>query len=131
MTAELSHTCPGRTDHHRVSVRVCYPNPNAVQISIAGDIDTASIERVAATVWPRLRAAVDLLVLDLRQVGFLGVDALFLLTRLSLHARAKGLALRLVVDGAEPCRALHVSGLDRDLDCYDSPVDAVTERSRA
>ncbi|WP_433868795.1 STAS domain-containing protein [Saccharopolyspora sp. CA-218241] len=108
-----------------VRVAVGYPDPTRLVITVSGEVDAASIDRLQETVWPRLSASVRSVVVDLTAVGFLGIPGLQLLTQAHMRCQQRGIGLRLVVAGHEVAHALHISGIDALVDCYPTLVEAL------
>lgn len=108
-----------------LSIRVSYPRRNLALISLAGELDLCTVERLRDVLAPRLDAVVDTVVLDLTQLTFLAVTGLDLLCRARARAVAAGIDLRVVVAGREVARPLRITGLDRLLTCYPTVAAAV------
>lgn len=87
-------------------------------VTVHGDVDAATVEHLREVLWPRLSAAIRVLVIEVSGVGFLGVAGLQLLRQAHLYAQQRGLALGLVLGGGETARAVHVAGLDQELACF-------------
>ncbi|MBB5158647.1 STAS domain-containing protein [Saccharopolyspora phatthalungensis] len=119
--ATNERTAPGKA----LRVRVSYPNSESIVVAAFGEIDAATVARYEEALLPRLSAAVRLVVVDLKQVHFLGVPGLELLHRARLLAEAQGVVLRLVADTGEVLRALDVAGLASQLDCFSTALPAL------
>ena len=123
--AEAETTVPLPDAPARVSLGISYPRANAVLVTVTGEIDAATIERVEDVLWPRLEAAVRVIVVDLSGLKFLGVPGLELLAQARLHASSRNIALRIVAPHHEVRHALQVAELE--LACYDHVLDALSE----
>lgn len=108
-----------------VSMQVHRPGRDVVVVSVSGELDGLRTPRLEELLTSRLKAVVDIVVVDLSQVSFLGVQALSLLTRAHRYAQARGIALRLVTGPPAVQRALRAGGLAEQLDTYASRGEAV------
>lgn len=92
-----------------------------------GELDVLTVPRLREVLAESVRSAeADTLVLDLTEVGFLGSLGLRALVEIAAEAEANGKGLRVVVDSQRPVvRPIMLSGLDRELDLYDSLDDAL------
>ncbi|QUH00660.1 STAS domain-containing protein [Saccharopolyspora erythraea] len=111
---------------HALRVRISHPRPDAIVVTLVGEVDGATVERFEDALLPRLSAGVRLIVVDLVAVGFLGVAGLALLDYTCHRARAGEFAVRVVVRDREIKHALHKAWLDESIDCYPS-VQAALE----
>lgn len=102
----------------QLRARVRRPHQNALVVAVEGDVDAATVQHMREVLWPRLSATVEALVVELTEVGFLGVAGLQLLHQAHLWADERGLALGLVLAGGEPARAVHMAGLGVELPCF-------------
>lgn len=93
------------------------PNPASVVITARGVVDLRTAPRLAGLVTCRLGGTIDLLVLDLSDLEFLGTTGLSALGRAQLTANARQILLRVVTgDNRAVLRALGAAGL-RDRLC--------------
>lgn len=111
---------------HTLRVRISSPRPDAIVVTLVGEVDGATVERFEDALLPRLSAEVRLIVVDLVAVDFLGVAGLALLDYTYHRAQAGEFAMRLVVCDREIKHALHMAWLDESIDCYPS-VQAALE----
>lgn len=118
-------TDPDRARTPRLRAQVSRPHQDALVVTVSGDVDAATIEHLQEVLWPRLSATVHTLVVDLTEVGFLGMAGLDLLHQARLWAHARGLALGLVLAGGEAERAVHMARLDKVLPCFPTTEHAV------
>lgn len=109
----------------QLRARVHRPHQNALVVAVQGDVDAATVQYLREVLWPRLSATVEALVVELTEVGFLGVTGLQLLHQAHLWVDERGVALGLVLAGGEPARAVHMAGLDVDLPCFATTEDAL------
>lgn len=114
-----------------LKLRVDYSNPHVAVISVAGIVDDASLPRLAELVQQRLAGAIDVLVINLSDVEFLSVSGLELLRNSSTRGQAREIDVCLVAPGHAVRRALRVTGVEDDLECYDSLDGALSESRRA
>ena len=82
-------------------------------VAVDGDVDAATIEHLQEARWPRLSAAVDTLVVELTEVGLLGVTGLHLWHQAYLWAYEPDLALGLVLAGGKAERAAYLGDWTR------------------
>ena len=103
----------------------------AMVVTVAGEVDMFTAPRVAEAVGRALAdPAVDVIVVDLTEVGFLdhaGLDALVDAHRAAERQREP---LRVVVDHNRPVvRPLEITGLERVLALYYDVAEALAESS--
>ncbi|WP_245588730.1 MULTISPECIES: STAS domain-containing protein [Actinoalloteichus] len=89
-------------------------------LTVSGDLDSAVTPRLADLMWQRLLATPSRLVVDLRKVSFLGVDALRLLVCAHRYATHRGTTLCLVDGTPAVNRALTAAGLHHTVPCFGS-----------
>lgn len=87
------------------------PTSDTTVVHVTGDLDMLHAPRLDALLAPRLTSTLRMLVVDLSQVTFLGVDALRLLATAHHHAESQGKSLRLVAGPPAVDRALLAGGL--------------------
>ncbi|MGW5051874.1 anti-sigma factor antagonist [Actinokineospora sp. NPDC004072] len=126
-----SHAVPDR--EQLLAVRGT-DRPDAIVLSVSGDIDVLTAPRLAAAVSTAFdRLGERLLVIDLSQVGFMGSTGLRVLRESATEAvERRGLAqLRVVVDHARPViRPIEIVGLDQVLLLFHSVADALAPEPR-
>lgn len=99
-------------------LRVTYPTPRLAVVHVAGDLDAATTPPLSASLWPRLHSTLAGVVIDLREVAFLGVAGLELLAAVHSYVEHRGMHLGIVNSTRVVDRALAVGGLERTLPCY-------------
>jgi anti-sigma B factor antagonist len=103
--------------------------PEALVLSVRGEIDALTTDRFRAAVSECLVEANDLVVVDLVEVSFLGshgLAALVSAAQESERSRYKP-PIRLVVDNNRPVvRPIELTGLDQYLALYDSVDEALS-----
>ncbi|GAA4866486.1 STAS domain-containing protein [Saccharopolyspora cebuensis] len=93
-----------------VRLKLSRPTTTAVVVHVAGDVDASTAPRLHELLAPRLSSVAETVVVDLSEVGFLGVAGLELLSHAQHRAAARGVAFR-VVDGPVCVdRALRAAG---------------------
>ena len=102
----------------RIDVRRVVQDREALVITVAGEIDMLTVDRLRAAVsdgFDQLPAGA-ILVIDLTDVSFLGSQGLQALVDATLAARQRREPLRLVVDHTRPViRPIELTGLDDTL----------------
>ena len=109
----------------QLRARVSRPHRDALVVTVEGEVDAATVGQLHEVLWPRLSAAVATVVVQLTEVGFLGVAGLALLHQAQLRAQAQGLALGLVPGDGEAARAVHMCELDQQLPCFATTEQAL------
>jgi anti-sigma B factor antagonist len=103
--------------------------PEALVLSVRGEIDALTTDRFRAAVTECLEEADDLVVVDLVDVTFLsshGLAALVSAAKESERSRRKP-PIRLAVDNNRPVvRPIQLTGLDQYLALYDSVDEALS-----
>lgn len=88
-------------------------------VEAAGSIDLRTAPDLAEHLSVALAEGIPVIVVvDLRQVNFLGTAGLSVLVAADQQARAQQITLRVVASTLAVCRALSVSGLDQTLRVY-------------
>ncbi|WP_028934039.1 anti-sigma factor antagonist [Pseudonocardia spinosispora] len=105
----------------------CSVRAGAIVVVATGELDVLTVPRLRETLAESVRSPeADTLVLDLTDVEFLGSLGLRALVEIAAEAEANDKGLRVVVDSQRPVvRPIMLSGLDRELDLYDSLDDAL------
>lgn len=100
----------------------------AIVVVASGELDGLTVPRLREALAESVRSVEsDTLVLDLTEVEFLGSLGLRALVEIAADAEANDKGLRVVVDSQRPVvRPIVLSGLDRELDLYDSLDDALS-----
>ncbi|MEE2031973.1 STAS domain-containing protein [Rhodococcus chondri] len=88
----------------------------AAVLHVSGDIDITTTPELTERLTEVVSRKRDL-VLDLREVGFLGCSGLQLFETAAFRLRHDG-ACAVAVTGPHTERALHISGVDRLIQCY-------------
>lgn len=95
---------------------------DAVIVRAKGEVDTSSVEELAAHLTAALRLAhthpSQLVVVDLRELTFFGSAGLNAIVTCHLSGADEGTAVRLVADHAPVLQPLQVTEVDRILDIY-------------
>ena len=94
-----------------LSLHVDYYQPHTVVLAARGQLDDSNVAHFAEVLRCRLTTAVRTIVIDLRDLTFLGVPALDLLGRAHVHTTVHGQHLLLMADHPEVLRALQVASL--------------------
>jgi anti-sigma B factor antagonist len=102
----------------RLRLALTRPTRTIAVITVGGEIDHSTAPRLSEVVTTRLESAVHTVVIDLSAVTFLGSAGLAVLARAHRRANVTGRAVRLVTGSHCVDRALHVTGLDKELRCY-------------
>ena len=91
-------------------------------VSLEGELDLASSPSVEREIRDRERHS-EILILDLRHVGFIDSTGLRVITSADARARAAGRRL-VLVRGSDPVqRVFRITRLDRQLEFVDEPSD--------
>ncbi|GAB2649529.1 hypothetical protein GCM10027271_03990 [Saccharopolyspora gloriosae] len=98
-------------------------------LAVDGDIDAGTVRSFEEVLLPRLSATARLLVVDLSEVGFLGLAGLEVLRHARLRALSTGSRLRLVVRGHAVPHALDRTGVGAELSCHPT-LDAACASAR-
>lgn len=93
-------------------LRLTYPSRDVVVLTVVGEVDTAAVPHVAALLWPRLLTKLSTVVLDLRDVTFLGVAGLELIIAALAYAPHRDVEFSVVGGSTAVERALRAGGLD-------------------
>ena len=88
-------------------------------VEAVGSIDLCTAPELAGQLFVALVEGTPLIVVvDLRQVDFLGAAGLSVLVAVDQRARAQQITVRVVAGTHAVCRALRVTGLDQTLMVY-------------
>jgi anti-sigma B factor antagonist len=88
-------------------------------VEVAGSIDLHTAPELAEHLSVALAEGIPVIVVvDLRQVDFLGTAGLSVLVAADQRARARQITLRVVASTRAVCRALSITGLDQTLTVY-------------
>ncbi|RKT87998.1 anti-anti-sigma factor [Saccharopolyspora antimicrobica] len=118
----VGHCCPAA-----LRLAVEWPVPGVVVVRIGGEVDVATVPRLAELLRQRLTAAaLQTVVLDLSAVTFASSAAVELLLHVQRRAEHRGVGL-LVVTGEVVLRLLVITGLRERFTCRDSAAEAVSE----
>jgi anti-sigma B factor antagonist len=112
----------------------CLPNTpgseEALVLRVTGEVDMATVGLLREHLYQHLRGAHRGVVLDCTEVSFLAACGISLLLEIADHARAEGMALRLVARSRVVLRALEVTQVDRLLPQAATVAEAVAQISR-
>ena len=108
--------------------RVMHDQTHALVVTVAGEIDQATVDRLRAAVtaaFDQLRDG-EILVIDLTAVTFFGSPGLQALVDVTEAAQQRREPLRIVVDHTRPViRPLQITGLGQVLALYDTVEQAL------
>lgn len=114
------------------TARVVHAQGQALVVTVAGEVDVLTVQRLRAAVtagFDQLRDG-EILILDLTNVTFLGSPGLQALVEATRTARRRREPLRIVVDNTRPVvRPIHLTGLDGILTLYDTVEQALQPAS--
>ncbi|ASO19856.1 anti-sigma B factor antagonist [Actinoalloteichus hoggarensis] len=120
----------GRYDRDRaeraLALSVEHSPDSATVITLVGEVDMLTAPLLDQALGEQLEDGGDPLVVDLREVDFLGVTGLAVLADGLTTARATGVALRLLCAGRPVRRALAATGMDDPTTVYHTLTDALT-----
>jgi anti-sigma B factor antagonist len=114
------------------TARVMRAQAQALVVTVAGEIDVLTVQRLRAAVtagFDQLRDG-EILVVDLTNVTFLGSPGLQALVEVTRAARRRHEPLRIVVDNTRPVvRPIQLTGLDGILALYGTVEQALQPAS--
>lgn len=114
------------------TARVVHAQGQALVVTVAGEVDVLTVQRLRAAVtagFDQLRDG-EILILDLTNVTFLGSPGLQALVEATRAARRRREPLRIVVDNTRPVvRPIQLTGLDGILTLYDTVEQALQPAS--
>ncbi|MBA8827050.1 anti-anti-sigma factor [Saccharopolyspora lacisalsi] len=87
------------------------PRDGVIVMSVAGALDMVTVTRFSRLLLDRLSSTVHVIVLDLSEVSFLGVEAIKVLAQADLRAQIEGKRLSLVTGVRAVDRPLEVLGM--------------------
>ena len=112
--------------------RIAHGNSEALVVTVAGEIDLYTVDRLCAAVaagFDQLRDR-EVLVIDLTEVTFLSSHGLQALVDVTLAAQRRREPLAIVVDHTRPVvRPIEVTGLDDVLALFHTVEDALVAPS--
>lgn len=94
-------------------------------VTVTGEVDMVTTPRLRSYLQGQLNRPTSMLVIDLRQVKFLGSSGLAVLVATLDQARERGIKLRLVCDSREVVRPLQATGLTDLFDIHHDPGAAL------
>lgn len=121
-------TCADRARICRTSLQQL--PAGAVMVSVHGDVDAYTVELLTDRLAVLDLAALPVLVIDLREVSFLGVAGLQVLDELLTTTRSHRTPVRLVSATRPVLRALQVGGLTWALARTDDPAECAHTRGQ-
>lgn len=101
-----------------ISLHVENPADGVLTVRVGGEVDTLTVPNLRSFLADQFQTAPRMLVLDLRDVGFLGSSGLAALVEARSEARRLGVTLRLVSAGHAVLRPLAATGLADQFDTY-------------
>jgi anti-sigma B factor antagonist len=108
--------------------RIAHANGEALVVTVAGEIDMYTVDRLRTAVaagFDQLHDA-QILVIDLTKVTFLSSEGLQALVEVTQTARRRREPLPIVVDQTRPViRPIEITGLDAVLALFDTVEDAL------
>ena len=106
----------------QITLSTTRPAPGQVVIAVGGEVDMLTSPQLRAAVLDQFAAgaAVDLVVLDLDGVTFLGTSGLAVLIEVREAAHAAGVELRLACTARRVLRPLTIAGLIPLFDIHDT-----------
>lgn len=122
---QAASTIPRSVEQHS-ALRLCmdFADPELTVLTVCGEVDTMTAQRLGGLLWPRLQTKLRALALEVQQLTFLGVDGLELLDSACTKAQNQGIALGLVGATRPVDRALAAAGLDTRLPCFSTLAEA-------
>lgn len=120
---------PPETTTSGLAVQLSRPTGAAVAVHVAGELDAHSAPRLYDLLEPRLDSAVDIVVLDFSELGFLGVAGLELLAHARRRAANRAMTVCLVNGPVCVDRALRAAGWTDTVPTYPSVTAAVADLS--
>ncbi len=118
LATEVSQPAGRTATGSPLQLRMDYADPLAAVLRVTGDLDLDTAPRMAELLWSRLRTELPAIVIDLREVVFLGVAGLELVSAAHAHAQQHGIVLVVVSSTRAVDRALATGGLDTALPCF-------------
>lgn len=94
-------------------------------VTVAGEVDMVTTPQLRSYLKRQVQRAGSTLVLDLRQVTFLGSSGLAVLVETLDWTRARRIALRLVCNSREVVRPLEATGLTKLFEIHSEPDTAL------
>jgi len=98
-------------------------------VSVSGELDLYTSERLQAAVDEAASVGADTVLLDLSGVGFIDSTALGVIVQETKRLEGRGIALVLVTDDPRTVRVLEVTGLDRVMRRHATLHDALSAHS--
>lgn len=108
-------------------LRMSYPVPEVAVMSVAGEVDMATMPRLSELLGPRLKTKLAVLVIDLREVTFFGVAGVELLVAAHAHASHRGTSLCVVTGTRAVDRVLEIG--NPELPRFETVVAAMSASS--
>ncbi len=123
-------------------VQAHYPTTETCVLTVAGDVDAATLPHLNEVLTPRLTSMVCAVVVDLSGVGFLSLSAARWLGQAATLGQQRGIKLSVVVASHAVRHTLRAASMDTTLDCHptvpaalasaqDSETDAMMGRHTA
>ena len=101
--------------------------PSLSLVSVSGEIDLYTAERLQQAIGEATSVGADTVLLDLSGVGFIDSTALGVVVQETKRLEGRGHALILVTNDPRTVRVLEVTGLDRVLPRHATLHDALVE----
>ncbi len=88
----------GRTATQDLSIDLTRPNRGTIVLSVRGEIDSHTVQRLHELMWHRLASCSEVVVLDLSAITYCNTSGLHLLDQSRLRAEQHNISLRVVPD---------------------------------
>lgn len=109
----------------QITITVHGPAPGQVVLEVGGEVDMLTSPQLRSTVLEHVDAGVELVVLVLDRVSFLGTSGLAVLIEVREAAHAAGVELRLACTARRVLRPLAIAGLVPLFDIHDTLEQAL------
>jgi anti-sigma B factor antagonist len=118
------HAEPSADIDQLISLEVRQVGDNSL-VTIVGELDMVTTPQLRSYLQQQVERAGPTLVLDLRQVGFLGSSGLAVLVEILDLTRERDMTLRLVCNSREVLRPLEATGLTELFEIHADPETAL------
>ncbi|HVL84474.1 MAG TPA: STAS domain-containing protein [Pseudonocardia sp.] len=116
---------PGGDSDDQITIDVRTPAAGQVVLDVSGEVDMLTSPQLRTSVLEQLEAGVELVVLALDGVTFLGTSGLAVLIELREAAHAAGVELRLACTARRVLRPLAIAGLVPLFDIHETLEQAL------
>jgi len=111
----------------QITLSISTPADRQAVIEVGGEVDMVTSPQLRASVLDRFAAGIELVVLDLDGVTFLGTSGLAVLIEVREAAHHAGVELRLACTARRVLRPLSIAGLVPLFDIHDTTEQALAE----